>query len=261
MRRLHLSLLAASLLSASIPAQQAADHLALGKMWTFESPPLAYLEQEYGFKPDQKWLDSLRLGALRLGERDNPWCSASFVSPKGLIMTNHHCVRDEIAQVQGPKDWVKSGFAATSLEDEVRIPGLTVHQLISQEDITKQVERGIAATDDDVTAASKRKVVEASDEADFAPTKAAAMPNPGTVLRRPQSVGVKTALLGGAKSAMEAYNRISPKGRKISCSLAFISDFSALYCEATSTIKAIITTDNPRALTTMANVLHRPLSP
>jgi hypothetical protein len=157
MRRLHLSLLAASLLSASIPAQQAADHLALGKMWTFENPPLAYLEQEYGFKPDQKWLDSLRLGALRLGERDNPWCSASFVSPKGLIMTNHHCVRDEIAQVQGPKDWVKSGFAATSLEDEVRIPGLTVHQLISQEDITKQVERGIAATDDDVTAASKRK--------------------------------------------------------------------------------------------------------
>lgn len=93
------------------------------------------------------------------------------------------------------------------------------------------------------------------------PTKAATMPNPGSVLRRPQSVGVKTALLGGAKSAMEAYNRISPKGRKISCSLAFISDFSALYCEATSTIKAIITTDNPRALTTMANVLHRPLSP
>jgi len=157
MRRLHLSLLAASLLSAYIPAQQPVDHLALGKMWTFENPPLAYLEQEYGFKPDQKWLDSLRLGALRLGERDNPWCSASFVSPKGLIMTNHHCVRDEIAQVQGPQNWVKNGFAATSLEDEVQIPGLTVHQLIAQEDITAKVREGIAASDDDVTAADKQQ--------------------------------------------------------------------------------------------------------
>jgi len=157
MTRLHTPWLAALLLSASVFAQQPVDHLALGKMWTFENPPLAYLEKEYGFKPDQKWLDSLRLGALRLGERDNPWCSASFVSPKGLIMTNHHCVRDQVAQVQGPSDWVKNGFAATSLEDEVRIPDLTVHQLIAQEDVTAKVDEGIADTDDDVTAANKRK--------------------------------------------------------------------------------------------------------
>lgn len=30
------------------------ENLEMGKMWTFENPPLAYLEQEYGFKPDQK---------------------------------------------------------------------------------------------------------------------------------------------------------------------------------------------------------------
>ena len=36
----------------------------------FENPPLAYLEKEYGFKPDQKWLNSLRLGSLRLGGED-----------------------------------------------------------------------------------------------------------------------------------------------------------------------------------------------
>ncbi|MFT4514410.1 MAG: hypothetical protein ACI89X_002382 [Planctomycetota bacterium] len=157
MNRLAMSLLTALLLSSSVFAQRPVDHLALGKMWTFENPPLAYLEKEYGFKPDQKWLDSLRLGALRLGERDNPWCSASFVSPKGLIMTNHHCVRDQIAQVQGSNNWVKNGFAATALEDEVPIPGLTVHQLIAQEDVTAQVEKGIEASDDDVTTADKRK--------------------------------------------------------------------------------------------------------
>lgn len=149
---------AALLLTVTATGQDGgADHLALGKMWTFENPPLAYLEKEYGFKPDQKWLDGLRLGALRLGERTNPWCSASFVSPQGLIMTNHHCVRDKIAEIQGDKDWVAQGFAATEMTDEVPIPGLTVHQLIAQEDITAKVEEGIAETDDDTTAAGKRQ--------------------------------------------------------------------------------------------------------
>ena len=144
-------------LAAPALAQGAADNLALGKMWTFENPPLAYLEQEYGFKPDQKWLDSLRLGALRLGERENPWCSASFVSPKGLIMTNHHCVREQVGQIQGEHDWVKDGYAATALEDEVKIPGLTVQQLVAQEDITAKVDEGIAAGDDAATIAKKRE--------------------------------------------------------------------------------------------------------
>ncbi len=74
----------------------AQENQELGRMWTFENPPLAYLEKEYEFKPDKKWLNSLRLASLRFGGG----CSASFVSPKGLIMTNHHCARDKIAQVQ-----------------------------------------------------------------------------------------------------------------------------------------------------------------
>src|SRR5688572_28273502 len=132
------------------------DALAMGKMWTFENPPLAYLKAEYGFAPDQKWLDSLRLGALRLGERENPWCSASFVSPQGLIMTNHHCVRDKVGEIQ-EGDWVKDGYAAKSLADEVKIPGLTVQQLVAQEDVTGLVEAGVLATDDAVTVAKKRE--------------------------------------------------------------------------------------------------------
>ena len=161
MNRPALVTLAALLFAAASTGQSPqprleVDNLALGKMWTFENPPLAYLEEEYGFKPDQRWLDSLRLGALRLGERDNPWCSAAFVSPQGLIMTNHHCVRDQIAQIQGPDNWVKDGFAATALADEVRIPGLTVQQLIAQEDVTSQVDAGVHVSDADVTAAKQR---------------------------------------------------------------------------------------------------------
>jgi hypothetical protein len=146
------------ILLLAIPAfaQTAVDHLALGKMWTFANPPLGYLEKEYGFKPDQKWLDALRLGALRLGERENPWCSASFVSPQGLIMTNHHCVRDKIAEIQGEQNWVANGFAATALAEEVKIAGLTVHQLVAQEDVTTKVDAGIAAGDDAEVMAKKR---------------------------------------------------------------------------------------------------------
>ncbi len=145
------------LLLAASAAAQGADNLALGKMWTFENPPLAYLKQEYGFEPNQAWFDSLRLGALRLGERENPWCSASFVSPQGLIMTNHHCVRDKIAQIQQDKEWVANGFAAVEMTDEVPIPGLTVHQLVEQTNVTADIEKGIGDGDDATVAAEKRK--------------------------------------------------------------------------------------------------------
>mgnify|MGYP000844806119 CR=1 FL=1 len=169
MHRLHIPILSL-LLAAPALAQGTVDHLALGKMWTFENPPLAYLQQEYGFQPDQKWLDTLRLGALRLGERENPWCSASFVSPQGLIMTNHHCVRDQIATIQGDKYWVANGFAATALADEVAIPGLTVHQLVAQEDVTAKVAAGIDSSAGDEAAATAKQaaidaIVKAADEA------------------------------------------------------------------------------------------------
>ncbi|MCR9245168.1 MAG: S46 family peptidase [bacterium] len=124
------------LLAASARGQ---DELGLGKMWTFERPPLAYLEREYGFKPDQRWWNRVRLASLRFGRG----CSASFVSPKGLILTNHHCARGNIAQVQGEHDWVRDGFVARDLEDEVRLPGLTVQQLVRMTDVTAAMREGV----------------------------------------------------------------------------------------------------------------------
>ena len=136
--------------AALAPAQA---RLELGKMWTFENPPLAYLEEEYGFEPDQAWLDALRLASLRFGGG----CSASFVSPKGLIMTNHHCVRSNIAQVSPQDaDWVKNGFYAGALEDEVVLPGLTVQQLVAMEDITGAMNEGVSDADADADVTAKR---------------------------------------------------------------------------------------------------------
>ncbi|MBK8980424.1 MAG: S46 family peptidase [Planctomycetes bacterium] len=144
----------ALLLLALVPAPaRSQENLELGKMWTVENPPLAYLRDEYGFSPTREWFDALRLASIRFGGG----CSSSFVSPKGLIMTNHHCVRDEIAEVQGDDDWVRDGFYATTLADEVRIPGLTVQQLVAMEDVTAEYDAGVTADDDDATAADKRR--------------------------------------------------------------------------------------------------------
>lgn len=107
-----------------------------GTMWTFDNPPIAYWKKRYGFAPDHVWLDHVRLAAVRL-----PQCSASLVSARGLVMTNHHCGRDCSAAVS-PRDsnYVETGFAAASLADEKRCPGFHVDQLQSIEDVTARVQ-------------------------------------------------------------------------------------------------------------------------
>jgi hypothetical protein len=55
-------------------------------MWTFHSPPTALVKQRYGIDLTPQWLDKVRLATVRLSG-----CTASFVSPNGLILTNFHC--------------------------------------------------------------------------------------------------------------------------------------------------------------------------
>lgn len=133
------------------------DELGLGKMWTFERPPLAYLQREYGFQPDAQWWSTVQLASLRFGQG----CSASFVSPQGLILTNHHCVRDAISKVQGAGDWVRDGFVAREAGDEVRLPGLTVQQLVKTTDVSAQMTAGIAG---DATAEQAEQLRAANQE-------------------------------------------------------------------------------------------------
>ncbi|MEE9394263.1 MAG: S46 family peptidase [Planctomycetota bacterium] len=132
----------------------AQNDLELGKMWTFENVPKDYFKQTHGFDLTQSWLDKVRLASLRFGGG----CSASFVSGKGLVMTNHHCCRDFIAKASPEnEDWVKDGFLASSMAKEVPLEGLTVQQLAAMKDITTAVNDGIADSDDGATITSKRK--------------------------------------------------------------------------------------------------------
>src|SRR4051812_18543475 len=63
-------------------------------MWTYDNFPAAALKP-FGFTPTQAWLDRARLSSVRLADG----CSGSFVSAQGLVMTNHHCAHDCIANL------------------------------------------------------------------------------------------------------------------------------------------------------------------
>lgn len=67
-------------------------------------------------------------------------CTAEIVSSKGLLMTNHHCGYGQIqAHSSIEHDYLKDGFWAMSMEDELPNPRLSVTFLISIEDVTGKV--------------------------------------------------------------------------------------------------------------------------
>src|SRR5664280_2379288 len=84
--RIVVLLPAALLLAAAL-----AIHAEEG-MWTFDNPPLKQLAAKYNFHPTQAWLDHLRLASVRFMDGG----SGSFVSPHGLLLTNHHVARGQL---------------------------------------------------------------------------------------------------------------------------------------------------------------------
>ncbi|MEM8557933.1 MAG: S46 family peptidase [Bacteroidota bacterium] len=139
-------LLAPSLFAqrAEAPDQRQAGPLDNGKMWLFEEPPLAYLDSTYDFRPDATWFEQARLGALRI-----PGCSAAFVSPHGLIATNHHCVRGRLVEVaEEGETLLDDGFIATTLDEERPVPGFYADQLIDIADVTAEIEAELDGSDD-----------------------------------------------------------------------------------------------------------------
>jgi V8-like Glu-specific endopeptidase len=107
-------------------------------MWTFNNFPAAKVGQAYGFTPDQAWLDHIRMASVRIAGG----CSASLVSPQGLVMTNHHCARSCIENVSGltHKDYNRDGFFAKTAAEEARCPGMEMNQLVAITDVTQRVQ-------------------------------------------------------------------------------------------------------------------------
>src|SRR5690606_8458355 len=104
-----------------------------GRMFTLDDLPRDYFQETYGFTPTDDWLEHARLGALRFAT----YCSASFVSPDGLILTNHHCARESVTQagLEDGVDYNADGFFARSMDEEKPIEGLFVEPLVNTVDV------------------------------------------------------------------------------------------------------------------------------
>lgn len=112
-----------------------------GKMWTFDDPPARYFAETYGFDANAAWFERARLGALRI-----PSCSASFVSPNGLVLTNHHCAREFASQVtEAGEALLDNGLVATDLADEREVEGFEADQLVDIVAVTDEVNATLDA--------------------------------------------------------------------------------------------------------------------
>jgi hypothetical protein len=141
-------LLPAALLMAAAPVLRAEEG-----MWTFDNPPLKLLKAKYNFTPTQAWLDHLRLSSVRL----NDGGSGSFVSPNGLLLTNHHVARGQLQKNSTAEhDYLANGFYATTPEQEMKSPDLEVNVLVGMQDVTARVQGATKGIKDDAAALKAR---------------------------------------------------------------------------------------------------------
>src|SRR6266567_2356808 len=123
-------------------------------MWTFDNPPLKLLKAKYGFTPTQAWLDHLRLSSVRL----NDGGSGSFVSPNGLLLTNHHVARGQLQKNSTAEhDYLRDGFYADTPEKEMKSPDLEVNVLVGMENVTARVQGAAKGISDEVKGLKARE--------------------------------------------------------------------------------------------------------
>jgi hypothetical protein len=130
-------------------------------MWAFNNLPLKALNEKYDFTPPEGWADHLRGAALRF----NNGGSGSFVSPNGLIMTNHHVGADTLAKLSTKeKNYYQNGFLAKSYEEEVKAPDLELNVLVGIQDVTDRVNAKVTPDLDDAAAGTARRAAMAEIE-------------------------------------------------------------------------------------------------
>ncbi len=139
----------ALLLGAALPA------LADEGMWTFDNFPAAAVKAKYGATLDSAWLDRVRRSTIRLSN-----CTASFVSPEGLILTNHHCVEACLANLSSrDQSLVQTGFVSRSRNDEPRCATQVADVLQAMENVTDKVMQAISGLDQTAANEARKKAL------------------------------------------------------------------------------------------------------
>jgi hypothetical protein len=123
-------------------------------MWLFNAPPSKMLKERYNFDATDAWLAHLQQSSLRI----NRGGSGSFVSPDGLVMTNHH-VGAGALQDLSTKDGnlLETGFYARTREEELKCPASEYVVLVSIEDVTDRINAAVASTADSAQAERQRR--------------------------------------------------------------------------------------------------------
>ncbi len=104
-------------------------------MWTFDNLPREALQAGFKFTPEPAWVDHVMKASASLGG-----CSASFISPDGLVLTNHHCVAGCLQQISSAKkNYLLDGLLARKHEEEIQCPALEISRLEQITDVTKEV--------------------------------------------------------------------------------------------------------------------------
>jgi len=125
-------------------------------MWTFDNPPSKILKAKYGFVPSKEWLDHVRLASVRFMDGG----SGSFISPNGLVLTNHHVAMGQLQKISsGEKNYVTTGFLAKTKEEELKCPDLELNVLVFTQNVTERVRVAVEKGMSDAEALKARRAV------------------------------------------------------------------------------------------------------
>lgn len=125
-------------------------------MWLFSNPPRQLLQEKYQFEVTNEWLTHLQQASVRL----NSGGSGSFVSPDGLLLTNHHVGADSLHKLSPKdKDFYRDGFQARTQAEELKCPDSEVNVLVEIVDVTAQVKGAVTEGMKPGDAAAARRAV------------------------------------------------------------------------------------------------------
>jgi hypothetical protein len=139
------------------PARSFADE----GMWLYSDPPRAQLKEHYGFDVTDAWLEHLQKSSVRF----NSGGSGEFISADGLILSNHHVGADTLQKVSTKEsDYLKKGFYAATLAEEIKAPDLELNVLMSIEDVTARVNAAVTPGASDEESFKQRRAIMAEIE-------------------------------------------------------------------------------------------------
>ncbi|OWK43840.1 S46 family peptidase [Fimbriiglobus ruber] len=108
-------------------------------MWLPTDPPRQQLKDKYGFDLTDAWAARAMRASVRFGG-----ASGGFVSPDGLIVTNHHVGADSIHKLSTKdRDLLRDGFYAKTRSEELKCPDMELNVLQSIEDVTDRVNAAV----------------------------------------------------------------------------------------------------------------------